>query len=78
MDLSECVVYRLAFGLADQFLEAKVHMGTDRYRNNPAAGGDLETIVAEILRRLAIVDHVGEELVRDAVGDVIEGRRPRW
>jgi hypothetical protein len=78
MELNEAVTYRLAFGLADQLLEAKVHMGSDRYRLNPAAGGDLETIVAEILRRLAIVDHVGEELVREAVGDVIEGRRPRW
>ena len=78
MELHEAVTYRLAFGLADQLLEAKVHMGADRYRNNPAAGGDLETIVAEILRRLAIVDQVEIELVRKAVGDVIEGRRPRW
>jgi hypothetical protein len=71
MDLEQAVVYRLALGLADQLLEAKVHMGSDRYRDNPAAGGDLEAIVAEILRRLAIIGHVGEELVHEAVGDAI-------
>jgi hypothetical protein len=34
-------------------------------------------ILAEVLRRLAVGDDRAE-LVREAVEDVMEGRRPRW
>jgi hypothetical protein len=40
----------------------------------------VEAITAEVIRQSAITDQVEVEVevVREAVGDVIEGRRPRW
>jgi len=76
MDFDECVLYRLAYGLADQLREANVCRGSGRWRSNAAAGGDLEAILAEVLRRPAVADRTGRERVREAVGEVIEGGRP--
>ena len=49
----------------------------DRWRSNPAAGGG-ETIIAEVLRRLAVTDEAGREIVREACEDAAAGRRPWW
>jgi hypothetical protein len=79
LELDEAVTYRLAFGPADQLLEARAYdCQRGRYRSNAAAGGELEAFLAEVSRRLAIADESGRELAREAVEDVLEGRRPRW
>jgi len=79
LNLDEAVLYRLAYALADQLREAR---GYDcqrcRFRSNASAGGPLEAIVAEVLRRLSVADRGGTEVVREAVDDVMEGRPPRW
>jgi hypothetical protein len=78
MDLDEAVLYRMAYGLAHQLREANVHRGSGRYRSNAAAGGDLETILAEVVKRIHVEGPAGQGLVREAVEDALEGRRPRW
>jgi hypothetical protein len=78
MDLDEAVLYRMAYGLAHQLVEANVHRGSGRYRSNAAAGGTLEAITAEVLHRLPTELPGGSSIIREAVGDVIEKRRPRW
>ena len=44
------------------------------------AGGTAEMIMAEVLRQLAIrdEDEGGREIISEAVGDAMAGRRPRW
>jgi hypothetical protein len=64
MDFDECVLHRMAYGLADQLREASVCRGSGRWRSNPAAGGDPGAVLAEVLRRLAVADRAGRELVR--------------
>jgi hypothetical protein len=78
MDLDLAVLYRLAYGLADQLREANLCRGAGRWRSNPAAGGDAGAILAEVVRRLAVVDRASRELVREAVEDAMAGRRPKW
>jgi hypothetical protein len=61
MDVHEGIAYRLAYRQASELA---------------TAGGPLEQILAEVLRRLRFT---GEpELVREAVEDALAGRRPRW
>jgi hypothetical protein len=50
----------------------------DRRRSNPAPGGSVEAIIAEVLRRLAVTDEAGREIVREAYEDAAAERRPRW
>jgi hypothetical protein len=78
MDLEDAVLYRMAYGLAHQLREANVHWGSGRWRSNAAAGGTLEAILAEVLERIPTEAPDGPAIVRDAVEDVMEGRRPRW
>ncbi len=70
MDLNEAVLERLAYALADQLHEA---CNPGRWRSNAAAGGTL----AEVVRRHAVAPEA-VELVRQAVSDALERRRPRW
>ena len=65
-------------GLAADLAEADQQNLANRWQSNPAAGGTVEAIISEVLRRLAVTDEAGRELVREAVEDAIEGRRPRW
>jgi hypothetical protein len=78
MDLDDAVLYRLAFALADLLREADSQNHTGRWRSNPAADGTAGAIMAEVLRRLAVADVAGREIVRDACEDAAVGRRPRW
>lgn len=78
MDLDDAVLYRLAFSLADQLREADSQNHPGRWRSNPAAGGTVEAIIAEVLRRLAVTVEPGREIVREACEDAVAGRRPRW
>ena len=78
MDLEQAVLYRMAYGLAFELHEAREHRFPGRYAGNAAAGGTVEAILAEVLRQLAITDHVLAKVARDAVEDVMGGRRPRW
>jgi hypothetical protein len=78
VDLDNAVPYRLAFALAVQLREADSRNHPGSRRSNPAAGGSVEMIIAEVLRRLAVTDEAGREVVREACGDAAAGRRPRW
>lgn len=64
MDLDDAVPYRLAFALADQLREADSQNHPGRWRSNPAAGGTVEAIVAEVLGRLQVSDRDCAKLVR--------------
>jgi hypothetical protein len=76
MELDESVLYRLAYGLAADLAEADQDVLAGRHRNNPAAGGTPGRILAEVLTRLGA--SADRELVREAVEDAMEKRRPRW
>jgi hypothetical protein len=66
MDLDDCVLYRLAFGLTGALARA------------PGRRGGLVAIAAEVMRRLRVDDEAGTERVCEAVVDALVGRRPRW
>jgi hypothetical protein len=51
-------------------------MQTGRNRNNPAAGGTIEMIFAEVCR--TFTDERSKAIVREGVEDALEGRRPKW
>jgi hypothetical protein len=74
MDLHEAVTYRMAYGLAGDLAEGADANHTGRWRSNAAAGGELSQILAEVLRRLNVVEGEATELVREAVEDALEGR----
>jgi hypothetical protein len=63
VDLTESVLYRMAYGLASQLREADAQNFPGRWRSSRAAGGSLAAIVAE---------------VAEAGDDALGGRRPRW
>ncbi|MBV8232438.1 MAG: hypothetical protein JO329_20850 [Planctomycetaceae bacterium] len=77
MDIIESVVYRRAYGLASDLAEALEHRLAGRLHDAPGAGGGFPEIAAEVLRRLAVGPEL-TALVREAVEDVLAGRRPRW
>src|SRR4051812_19478314 len=70
MDLDQGVVYRMAYGAAFALLEARNDRYPGRWCSNPAAGGDLETIMAEVVRRVANIDQVGPHLGDACGGEV--------
>jgi hypothetical protein len=70
MDLDDCVLYRLAFGLAGALDRA----GKGR---PPGRRGGLVALAAEVTRRLGVDDEAGAERVCEAVVDALVGRRPR-
>jgi hypothetical protein len=57
-------------------VEADRDVLAGRHRNNPAAGGTLERILAGVLTRLGASPD--RELVREAVEDALSKRRPKW
>jgi hypothetical protein len=67
----------MAHDLAYRLAEADKHRLPGRLALNPAAGGTPEQILAEVIRQLN-VEGEGLELVREAVEDALEGRRPKW
>ncbi|MBV8314328.1 MAG: hypothetical protein JOZ53_05280 [Planctomycetaceae bacterium] len=73
MDLSDAILYRMAYDRA----EARSHRLAGRRHDAPGAGGDAAEVLAEVRRRLAVgPEH--DELVAEAVEDARAGRRPRW
>jgi hypothetical protein len=64
MDLDDAELYRPAFALADLLREADSQNHPGRWRSNPAAGGTVEAIVAEVLGRLQVFDRGCAKLVR--------------
>ena len=78
LDLQEGVVYRLAYGLAHQLLEATTNRLPGRHTGNHAAGGSATAILAEVLRQLNVTDQADRDLVTEAVEDVMAGRNPQW
>lgn len=80
MEYHQAILYRMAYGLAADLAEAGD--GSEnfpgRWRSNAAAGGPPEAILAEVRRRLELGQGEEPEIIRDAVEDALEGRRPRW
>jgi hypothetical protein len=77
MDLSDAILYRMAYGLASDLAEARSHRRAGRRHDAPGAGGDAAEVLAEVRRRLDIAPGRAA-LVREAVAEALEGRRPRW
>ena len=77
MDIIESVVYRRAYGLASDLAEARSHRLAGRLHDAPGAGGDAAEVLAEVRRRLDVAP-ARAALVRKAVAEALEGRRPRW
>jgi len=65
-------------GSSSAQVDGREHVLPGRWRSNPAAGGNAEAIIAEVLRRLVVTDEAGREIVREACEDAAAGRRPRW
>jgi hypothetical protein len=80
LEFEQAILYRCAYGLASDLAEAAEARIAGRWANNTAAGGELEAIAAEVLRRLGDAPGQGEsrEVVMDAVEDALSKRRPRW
>jgi hypothetical protein len=68
MDLDEAVLCRLSYAPADQLHEANDANISGRWRSNPAAGGTLEQIVAEVVRRHAVAPEAVELVRVDVTG----------
>ena len=77
MDLSDAILYRMAYGLASGLAKARSHRRAGRLHNAPGAGGDAAEVLEEVRRRLAVGPELAE-LVAEAVDDARAGRRPRW
>ena len=68
----------MAYGLAGDLAEGADPNHTGGWRSNSAAGSEVAQILAEVLRRLNVAEGEPSELVREAVEDALEGRKPRW
>ncbi len=64
--------------LAAELAESDAPNTSGRFRSNSAAGGTLERVLAEVIRRMGDVEPGGRKPVREAVEDALEKRRPRW
>jgi hypothetical protein len=76
VNLDEAILYRLAYGLAADLSEGADPNHPGRWRESPAAGGELQEILAEVTRQLD-PNGAKTEIIRAAVQDALEGRRPR-
>jgi hypothetical protein len=78
-DPGEGLLYRMAYGLAVQLLEARYYsLQVGRHRNNPEAGGDRASIMAEVIRQLRLVDLGAKTLAAEGIDDALARRQPRW
>jgi hypothetical protein len=78
MDLTDAVLYHLAFSLAAELAEANAPNTSGRFHSNLAAGGTHRRILAEVVRRMGDIEPEGRELVQEAVEDALEKKRPKW
>jgi hypothetical protein len=78
MEFHEGILSRSTFGIATDLAEAREARIAGPWVHHGAAGGALEQITDEVMRRLSANGPVDPELIREAVGDALEGRRPRW
>jgi hypothetical protein len=78
LDPSDAILYRMAYGLAADLAEIRRfdHAWGWAFASN--VGGDRRAIEAEVRDRLDAGQGAEAELVREAIGDALEGRRPRW
>lgn len=76
MDLNAAVLYRMADAPADQPRDADSQNHPGRLRSSRAAGGTVEAIIDEVLRRRFVIDEARREIVRQACEDAAVGRRP--
>ena len=77
IELSDVILYRMAYGLASDLAEARSHRLAGRLYDAPGAGGDVAEVLEQVRRRLAVGPKLAE-LVAEAVDDARAGRRPRW
>jgi hypothetical protein len=80
MDFHAGVTYRIAYGIACRIVERRLYSDRyDRHRVDAAAAArEAADTLAEVLRQMKVEDPAERELVAEAVGDAIEGRRPQW
>jgi hypothetical protein len=80
-DLRTCALYRMAYGRAHELANAAER---SNFWSGRRARGEVADIPAEVVRELtergssARGDEAAEAFVREAAGDALEGRRPRW
>jgi hypothetical protein len=78
LDPSDAILYRLAYGLAADLAEIRRFDHAWGKAFASGVGGERRAIEAEVLAQLGAGQGAAAGLVRAAVGDALEGRRPRW
>jgi hypothetical protein len=78
MQYVESSLYRRAFSIARELDEAADPDRPGRWRRHAAGGGDAGRILAEVVGCLDAATEETLAVVRDAVGDALAWRRPRW
>jgi hypothetical protein len=75
-DLESCLQYRIAYGEAARL--AEIARFDHAFGRDAAAhvSGEPQAILAEVAHRLGPT--AAAEVIKLAVDDAIEGRRPRW
>jgi hypothetical protein len=68
------IPYRIADGLAADWLERRP---ITTMSDDPTAR-ERASLIAEARRQLSASGPVDDELIREAVADALNGRRPRW
>jgi hypothetical protein len=72
-----CMLYRLAYGIATDRVEAS-RLDTLYGRRHQAKGGAADAIEAEVIARVGRPELAALETIREAVADALAGRRPQW
>jgi hypothetical protein len=78
LDPSDAILYRLAYGLAADLAEIRRFDHAWGKAFASGVGSDRRAIEAEVRARFDAGQGAEAELVREAVADALEGRRPRW
>jgi hypothetical protein len=76
-EFTTCMLYRLAYGIATDRVEAS-RFDTLYGRRHQAKGGAADAIEAEVIARVSRPEQASLEAIREAVADALAGRRPRW
>jgi hypothetical protein len=77
-DPTAAVLRRSAFGLAADLAEIRRFDHAWGKAFASGVGGERRAIEAEVLARLEAGQGAAAKLIREAVADALEGRRPRW
>ena len=77
-DFADAILYRMAYGLAADLAEIRRFDHAWGRACAAGVGGDRQAIEIKVLRQLDVGQGPAAEVVREAVADALEGRRPRW